>query len=176
MRTVRLMQFLFLAAFMVLDTLTVVVFNSFGLSGTNYISSMAFVGLLLFQQTDSNTELVFKILMVTAWLELNHVGSFPIFISTYLITFLIMGIIKTVIGTDIQEFYVSVILALTLKESITYIILTQFKGMIISPLNFVVERSFWVIVGSLFVVPLVVSMNKKMHRYILQKSQNIYIN
>lgn len=175
MRTVRIMQFIFLVILMVLDTIVMSIFNRLGLDSIQFVSSFAFVGLLLFQQTDSNTELGLKIGMVTLWLELNHVGSYPVFLATYLITFLLMGIIKTLIGSDIQEFYVLVILAITIKEILSYIFLITLQAQIISPLTFISQRAFWVIFGSLLVIPVVVSLNKRMHRYILQRTQNMYM-
>lgn len=175
MRTVRLMHALFLGGLVLLDTILAVVFKNVGFGGVNFISSFAFIGLLLFQQTDSNPELIVKILFVSTWLELNHVDSFPIFIASYLLTFLIMGIIKTLVGNEIQEFYILVILALSLKELITYILLISLKNLDMSLMTFIVQRSFWVIMGSLVMIPFVVSLNKKMHRRILQKAQNTYM-
>lgn len=175
MRTVRLWQYLFLAFLMFCDTVLAVIFNNIGLSNINFISSMAFIGLLLFQQTDSKADLAIKIVIVGFWMELNHVDSFPMFLASYLLTFIIMGLLKQFIGTEIQEFYILVILAVSLKEFIMYLLLVLFKGVHINLINFIVQRSFWVIIGALVVVPFVVSLNKKMHRKILEKAQNMYI-
>lgn len=175
MRTVRVMQYLYLAFLLLCDTVLAVLFNNLGLANINFISSMAFIGLLLFQQTDTPVESAIKVFVVGFWLELNHVATFPVFISTYLLTFLIMGLLKQFIGSEIQEFYILVIVALSLKEVIMYLILVGFKGMIMSPLNFVVVRSFWVILGSLAMIPFVIRMNQRMHRYILQRAQNMYL-
>lgn len=175
MRTVRLMQYGLLAFLILCDSILTVIFNNIGLNNINFISSMAFIGLLLFQQTDSPVELGFKVLVAGMWLELNHVDSFPMFISSYLITFLMVGLLKRWIGNELQEFYIVVILAISLKETIMYLMLILFKNVDISLLNFVVQRSFWVIGGSLLMVPFVVSMNKRMHRHILQRAQNLYM-
>lgn len=175
MRTVRLMQYLYLGLLILFDVFFAVIFKSFGFTNINFISSMAFVGLLVFQQTDSPGELAVKVLIASFWLELNHVNSFPMFISVYLLTFLITGIVKQLIGTEIQEFYIVVILAMSLKELLMYIMLILFKGLHMSLLTFIVQRSFWVILGALLVIPIVISMNKSMHRKILQRAQNMYM-
>ncbi len=124
MRPVRLMHAAFIAVLIVLDTYLGSFVNSLGISQFVYVSSLAFIGMLLLSQTEDAQPFFIKVMLVGVYLDLNQVGVFPSHLVAYLVTFLLMFQLKSYIGNSLHEFYVFVIIALLLYLTIGQEILT----------------------------------------------------
>lgn len=175
MRFVRLMQAGFIATLLIMDMVFGSLITTLSPATITFISSLHFLGLILLLQNDSLLEIMMKVFLVSVWLDLNHIDSFPVFLFSYMITFLVIYKWRKYIGSTALEFTIMVILGLFLKEVLMYLALIMFKSYKGSIIGFVAYRSFWVIMGNLVFVPLVIWLHKQMHRAILQRAQNLYM-
>lgn len=175
MRYVRLMHGVFLASLLVLDLIIGSLVVSLSTSAVVFVSSLHFIGLILLMQNDDIVEIMVKVFLVSVWLDLNHIGSFPVFLIAYMTTFLIMYRWRKYVGSTIHELAIMVILGLFVKEVLMYVGLIMFQSYSGSLIGFITYRSFWVIFGNLVFVPLVIVIHKQMHRLIMQRAQNMYM-
>ena len=90
MRVVRFMQGGFLALLLVLDLVVGSFVSTMSTGTVVFVSSLHFLGIVLMSQTDSLIELLAKVFVVSGWLDLNKLESFPVLMFAYVITFLIM--------------------------------------------------------------------------------------
>lgn len=175
MRFVRLMQAAFLAILLLLDLVIGSVVTVISPSSLIFISSLHFLGLVLLAQNDTLFELLVKVFCVSLWLDLNHIGSYPVFMFSYMTTFLVIFYLRKYVGSTGLEMTLMVILSLFLKEVLMFFSLSLFKAYSGSLVGFIAYRSFWVIIGNLVFIPLVIWLHKQMHRAILQRAQNLYM-
>ncbi len=175
MRVVRFMQGGFLALLLVLDLVVGSFVSTMSTGTVVFVSSLHFLGIVLMSQNDSLLELMAKVFVVSVWLDLNHLASYPVFMFAYVITFLIMYRWRKYVGSNTLEFMVMAILCLFIKEVLMYVALSMFRSYSGSLIGFFTYRSFWVIAGNMIFVPLVVWLHKQMHRIILQRAQNMYM-
>ena len=175
MRFVRLMQTVFLALLLLVDLFIGSILSDLGSSSIVFISSLHFLGLIILSQNDTFVEGIVKVVLISVWMDLNHVNSFPVFLFSYMISYLLMYRFKSYIGSTSLEFTTVAILTLFIKEVLMYCALVFFKSYQGSLINFFAYRSFWVILGNLLFIPFVVFLHKQMHRYIMQRAQNLYM-
>lgn len=175
MRVVRFMQAAFLIILLLLDLLIGSVFSTFSTGSIVFVSSLHILGLVILAQNDNLVEMMVKVIAVTVWLDLNHIASYPVFLFSYVITFLIFYRWRKYVGSTSLEFLVMTILVLFIKEFMMYIALVMFKSYEGSLIGFIANRSFWVILGNVIFVPFVMWLHKQMHRIILQRAQNVYM-
>ncbi|CAM3566851.1 hypothetical protein ERUR111494_00390 [Erysipelothrix urinaevulpis] len=173
MRYIRFMHFAFIVCLLMVDTVIAGVVNSLNIGNITFVSNLAFLGLILLIQTDTSKESVIKASLLSMWMDLNHINSFPIFFVSYVLTVLLMRIWQRQIGGNIVEFAIIAIVALFIKESLTFILITNLNNIHMTYLDFIGQRMFWVIIiNALFVYPLL-EFYKKIHSIILNKTQDL---
>ena len=126
-------------------------------------------------QNESFLETMGKTTLVALWLEMNHVGSLPVFFVSYILTMSVIYFIQEKVGTETSYFLVLLMIALSLKEVIVYFLLVFTQNLVISPGSFIAYRSFWLIFGNILLSPIIIALNKYVHRFILQRTQNNYM-
>ena len=114
------MHFIFIASLLLLDTFISGIFNSIGFKQIFFVSNLAFLGIVLLIQNDSRKESILKAILLSFWMDLNHVDSFPVFFVSYTITILIMRLWQRQISGTYLEFSVIAVVALFIKESLTF--------------------------------------------------------
>ena len=175
MRQLRIIHAIFLTGLLICDAAVTLLFDHLGLNPFLFISSMHFVALILMAQNESFLETISKTALVALWLEMNNVGSLPVFFVSYILTMSIIYFVQEKVGTETSYFLVILMLALSLKEIIMYFLLIFSQSVVISPGTFIAYRSFWLIIGNVMLSPLVIALNKYVHRFILQRTQNNYM-
>lgn len=167
------MHFLFLAVLVIFDSIITGVVKNIGSHQFLFISNLAFLGIILLIQNDNSKETFIKAAILAFWMDINHINSFPVFFISYTITVLIMRLWQRQITTSFFEFVVIAIVALFIKESLMFITMKQILNIQFSFMNFLGNRVFIVILGnSLFVYPLL-NFYKKIHRIILNETQDL---
>ena len=175
MRQLRIIHALFVIVLLIFDAIVTLLFDRLGLNPFVFISSMHFIALILMAQNESFLETISKTALVALWLELNHVGSLPVFFVSYILTMTVIYFVQEKVGTETSYFLVLLMIALSLKEIIVYLLLIFSQNVIISPSSFITYRSFWLIFGNILLSPLIIALNKYVHRFILQRTQNNYM-
>ena len=175
MRQLRIIHALFLVTLLIFDASLTLLFDRMGLNPFLFISSMHFIALILMAQNESFLETMGKTTLVALWLEMNHVGSLPVFFVSYILTMSVIYFIQEKVGTETSYFLVLLMIALSLKEVIVYFLLLFTQNLVISPGSFIAYRSFWLIFGNILLSPIIIALNKYVHRFILQRTQNNYM-
>ncbi len=175
MRQLRIIHALFLVTLLIFDASLTLLFDRMGLNPFLFISSMHFIALILMAQNESFLETMGKTTLVALWLEMNHVGSLPVFFVSYILTMSVIYFIQEKVGTETSYFLVLLMIALSLKEVIVYFLLVFTQNLVISPGSFIAYRSFWLIFGNILLSPIIIALNKYVHRFILQRTQNNYM-
>lgn len=173
MRYIRLMHFIFIAILLLLDTFISGIFNSIGFKQIFFVSNLAFLGIVLLIQNDSRKESILKAILLSFWMDLNHVNSFPVFFVSYTITILIMRLWQRQISGTYLEFSVIAVVALFIKESLTFLLLLQTQNIDITYLAFISNRMFWVIIFNTMMVYPLLQFYRKIHHIILSKTQDL---
>ena len=170
---IRLMHLFFIVVLLIADAFINAIGVSFGINFVSVVGNLTFLGVILLMQNDDDKQTILKLFLLSLWMDLNHVNSFPIFLLSYLGTLVFIRYWKRHITTDLIEFSAVAILALFIKESIIYLLLGRIYQIEISYQTFFVERIFWVIlINGLLVYPLL-WFYKKIHHAILTKTQDL---
>ncbi|EFY09762.1 hypothetical protein PT250_06505 [Erysipelothrix rhusiopathiae] len=175
MRMIRWMHFLYIVVLLVLDSIFNAIFTQLGLSSLTFVSSLHFLGLMLLTQNDSQTESIIKAILLGIWMDLCHIGSFPMFFVSYSITIALLRVWDRYIGTSTFEFLVLAVIGLFIKEMLIFGMLPLVKGVSYSLITFISTRTLWVIIGNLILLPIAMTLYKLMHRMIMQRVQNLYM-
>ena len=117
MRYIRFMHFAFIVCLLMVDTVIAGVVNSLPVGNITFVSNLAFLGLILLIQTDSSKESIAKAALLSVWMDLNHISSFPVFFVSYVVTVLVMRVWQRQIGGNIIEFAIIAIVALFIKSA-----------------------------------------------------------
>ncbi|CAM2794057.1 hypothetical protein ERTO105960_03195 [Erysipelothrix tonsillarum] len=175
MRMIRWMHFLYILVLLVLDSIFNSIFMQLGLTSITFVSSLHFLGLMLLTQNDSPTESIVKAVLLGVWMDLCHIGSFPLFFVSYSVTIAILRVWDRYIGTSTLEFLVLAVIGLFIKEMLIFGMLPLVKGVSYSLITFISTRTLWVIIGNLILLPIAMTLYKWMHRLIMQRVQNLYM-
>lgn len=173
MRYIRIMHFLFLGALIIADTVITSVFSQLSGSSFHYVSNLAFLGIILLIQNDNSRETLFKAAILSIWMDLNHVNSFPIFFVSYILTVTIMRLWERQITSSFMEFAVIALVALFIKDSLQYILVTQLLHVNLSYALYVAYRTVPSLIGNLLMVYPILVFYKKIHHVILNQTQNL---
>ncbi|QIK70213.1 hypothetical protein G7062_07885 [Erysipelothrix sp. HDW6C] len=175
MRTIRFAHFAYVVVMLLLDSIINAVFRQFAWSHITFISNLAFMAILLLTQNDSREETIIKAGLLGIWMDLNHIASFPIFFIAYTVTVVMVRLWDRHIGTTALEFVVMVIIAIFVKEIITFVLIYFLKGFNQSLAQFMSTRIFWVVLGNIALIPVVRYGYNVMHKQILKRAQNVYM-
>lgn len=170
---IRLMHLFFIVVLLIADALVNAIGVSFGFNFVSVVGNLTFLGILLLMQNDDDKQTILKLFLLSLWMDLNHVNSFPIFLISYFGTLIFIRYWKRHITTNLVEFSSVAILALFIKETITYVMIGRVYAIEISFLTFFVERIFWVIVINVLLIYPLLWFYKKIHHAILTKTQDL---
>lgn len=173
MRYIRIMHFLFVSALAIFDLVLTALFGSF-LPGSVYaISNLAFLGIILLIQNDNLTETIVKALFLALWMDMNHLGSFPVFLVSYVISVTLMRLWQRQINSSFLEFSILAMVAIFIKENIKFIMISQSMnvslGYSIYLSNYILPT---ILLNLIFVYPMIL-FYKKIHHLILSRTQNL---
>lgn len=172
MRYIRIMHFLFVSSLALIDLVLTSFFSHLFPSSFFFISNLAFLGIVLLIQNDSTQETMIKAGLLSLWLDLNHLNSFPIFFVAYLLSAAIMRLWERQINSSYLEFSIIALVSIFIKESIQYLLMTQGLKMILSYQAFLAYRIMpTLLLNVALVYPLLV-FYKKIHHIILKQTQN----
>lgn len=175
MRIIRWMHFGYIVLLVLMDNIGNAVLGSVLPTSIVFVSNLSFLGLLLLTQNESPTESIIKAGLLGIWMDLNHVGTFPMFFSAYTLTILTVRIWDRYMGTSALEFIVVSVIALFIKELILYFEIITFKHVSLGLMSYISIRTFWVIILNILMIPIVRYLYKQMHRLIMKRAQNLYI-
>lgn len=170
---IRLMHLFFIVVLLIADALINAVGASLAIGSISIIGNLTFLGIILLMQNDDDKQTVLKLFLLSFWMDLNHVNSFPVFILSYLGTVVFIRYWKRHITTAWIEFSAVSVLALFIKETLTYAVLVNFYNVHVSYQNFFANRIFWVIVINVLCVYPLLWFYKKIHHAILAKTQDL---
>ena len=172
MRYIRIMHFLFVSALAISDLVITSAFSHILPSSIYVVSNLAFLGIILLIQNDSSNESIFKAALLSLWMDINHINTFPIFFVSYVVTVAIMRLWQRQITSNFMEFSVIALVAIFLKESLQFFMMTRGLDMNVSYINFLSFRVMpSIMVNILLIYPLLV-FYKKIHHVILSQTQN----
>lgn len=172
MRYIRIMHFLFVSTLAISDLVVTSAFSHILPSSIYVVSNLAFLGIILLIQNDSNNESILKAALLALWMDINHINTFPIFFVSYVVTVAVMRLWQRQITSTFMEFSIIALVSIFLKESIQFILITRALDMNVTYINYLSFRMMpSIIVNILLVYPLLV-FYKKIHHVILNQTQN----
>lgn len=173
MRYIRIMHFVFVSVLALMDVLLTSFFNTAFPLPIYFVSNLAFLGIVLLIQNDGSTESIIKASLLSLWMDLNHVNSFPVFFVSYVFTITVMRLWQRQINSSFFEFSIIAVVALFIKETIKYIMILQTMNMTMS---YSVYLAYYILPTILlnlaFIYPVLV-FYKKIHHLILSRTQNL---
>lgn len=174
MRYIRLTHFIYIVILLFLDVVLGSILQQFPiLQGAS--ASLHFIGLIVLSKTDSVKDSILKAFLVSLWLDINHIGTFPIFAVSYILTLIFVQSWNRHVGNTLFELSVQVVVALFVREMLVWAMLPFVKNIYYSPLDFIAEYGVWTLLINVMFVPFVFHLNQKLHHYVLQRNQNMRI-
>lgn len=175
MRTIRIIQTLYIVSLAVIDLVLTALFKQVPIANSIFISNLAFMGLILLTRNDNIEDSVLRAAGLGLWMDMNHINSFPMYITVYVLTVLFVRTWSSYLGYNLGEFIVMIIISLFFKEILLYIGLVFTQGYSIRFENYVSNRMFWVVLGNLVFIPIVRKTYDIAHMQIVKRAKNMYI-
>lgn len=175
MRTIRVIQTIYIVVLALLDLVFTSVFKNVPIGNSLFVSNLAFMGLVLLTRNDNIEDSVLKAAGLGLWMDMNHINSFPLYIVVYVVTILFVRTWSRYLGYNLGEFIVMVIIAIFFKEILLYIGLVLTQGYSIQFINYVSTRVFWVLLGNILLIPIVRKTYDIAHMQIVKRAKNMYV-
>ena len=167
------MHFVFVSVLALIDLVITSFFNVVIPLPLYFVSNLAFLGIVLLIQNDSSTESIMKAALLSLWMDLNHVNSFPVFFVSYVITITLMRLWQRQINSSFLEFSIIAVVALFIKETIKFTMILQTMNM---TMGYSVYLAYYILptilLNLVFIYPILV-FYKKIHHLILSRTQNL---
>lgn len=175
MRGIQRIHALFLIVLFIIDLFISSVTKAYLPSSILFISNLHFMGILILGKNDPKETTLIRAIIFGVIMDLIHLDSFPIYMTSYVLSVLIIRMWDRYIGYSVFEFIIMVIIALFLKEFITFTCITLISSYSVSIPYFIGSRIIWVIIGNVILIPVVRKENAKVHMIILKRAENIYL-
>lgn len=165
----------FIVSCALLDVVLTTVFSQIFGYPVTVVFSCAFIGILLLSRDESWWEVCIKVILLSIWMDLIHVETFPIYLVSYLIAVGLLFIMSPYFDTTTTHFALLMIVVLFVKEIVLYGMVKLTHVHHESFLHFLGYRSAWVILFAVVSLPLVIYINRVMHGKILQITQKRFM-
>lgn len=170
---IRFLHFSFLFILMIIDVIVDAFFVQIIPSPFVFSPKLTFLGLVLLMQNENLEKTLLKGAVLSVWMDLNHLSSFPIYLISYLLTLFILSYWQRHVSTNFVEFSTIALVAMFLQENIAFSIAKNIHHLNMTYQYFLAFRFFWIAVLNILFIPLILSLYKRIHHAILTKTQDL---
>ncbi|NLW15832.1 MAG: hypothetical protein GX038_06230 [Erysipelothrix sp.] len=163
-----------IALLFLIDFLLQSIFNLSNPQHIQFVSNLHFIALVVYAREDDRTDIAIKVLLVSFFMDLIHLGSFPAYYLAYGISILVIRFWHRHVSDSYFEKMLIIGLALFIKEIVMFFALFVMGHVDVSITWFIANRSLWVILFNIVVFPIAYVIINKTNKLIKNYSKRHY--